>query len=316
MANLNQIVCTNKVANTGFGNCFLDPANIIGGFIVPNGFLLDAASLADLQVSIELATKEAIKLNRAFPIGNFVAMTDNSEDKTVQTFAYGGKKVVKEGDYDWSFQFTEGGVCLQKALRSFNSNGSWSVIFYDANFVLYGTTGPDANALYGIPLKVLWTSPWKPNDGSNSTVYTIQTVFEPRFINEELAYVQAGSYLDDLKGYQDIILKARTWVEATGALNITAYSRCGTNLYDLYPTELGAVAAFKANNAFTGNAITITSVTANPATKSFDVVIATGDSDFPAAAQGILFDTVDAAALDIINVVGYESAGPITLATT
>jgi len=113
-------------------------------------------------------------------------MSDNSEDNQLQTFGYGGKKVVREGDYDWTFEFTDGGLCLVQSLRSFNSNGRWRVVFYDANFILFGSTGTTSGSLYGIPLKTLWTKPWKANDGSKTAMYAIQFVFEPRFINDEL----------------------------------------------------------------------------------------------------------------------------------
>ncbi len=316
MANLNQLVCANNVANTGFGNCFLDMKQIIGAFIVPNGFSLTAADLADIQIALTTDTKIAVKLNRLFPVGNFVSVNSGTEDKTTQTFSYGGKKVVKEGDYDWTFQFTEGGLCLHKALRSFNSNGSWSILFYDAEFRLFGTTGSVATSLYAIPTKVLWANPWTPNDGSNTAVYTLQTVFEPRFINEDLAYVAADSYLTDIVGLQDIILVKNSWVEATGVANVTATSRCGTNLYEVYPTEIADVLVWKASNAATGAVITVSSVAGVAATKTFNITVSTADPDFPAGTQGVYLDMETNAVLESKLIVGYESAGALTLPTT
>ena len=316
MADLNRLICANNVANTGFGSCFLDMEHIIGAFIVPNGYSLTAAELADIQASLTADTKAAVKLNRAFPVGGFVAVTSGTEDKTVQTFGYGGKKVVREGDYDWTFQFTEGGLCLHKALRSFNSNGSWSVIFYDAKFNLFGTTGSVEGSLYAIPLKMLWANPWTPNDGGNSAVYAIQMVFEPRYINEDLAYVKADSYLADIPGLQDLILVKNSWNEATGVANISVITRCGTNLYEVYPTELATASLWKPSNAATGSAITVSSVAGVAATKSFNVTIDTTDTDFPAGTQGIYLDLADLAALELAGILGYESAGAITLPTT
>ena len=316
MANLNQLNCASDVANTGFGSCFLDMKQIVGAFIVPNGYALSAADLADIQAALIADTKAVVKLNRVFPVGNFVGVTSATEDKTVQTFPYGGKKVVREGFYDWSFQFTEGGLCLQQALRKFNSNAAWSILFYDSEFHLFGTKGLVAGSLYGIPLEILWANPWMPNDGSNSAVYHLQTVFKPRYINEELAFVPAGSYLQDIEGLQDVDIVVNTWNQTTGVVNAAISSKCGTNLGEIYSTELPVVGNFKASNKVTGAAITITSVAYVSTTKTFNITIDTADADFPATTEGVLLDLAANTVLEAAGVVGYESAGPVNLATT
>lgn len=316
MSKLNQLICASQVANTGFGSCFLDMEQIIGAFIVPNGYSLTAAELLAIEASLTADKKVATKLARIYPVGGFVGVESGTEDKTVQTFAYGGKKVVREGDYDWTFQFTEGGLCLHKALRSFNSNGSWSVIFYDDKFRLFGTTGSVAGSMYGIPLKMLWANPWTPNDGSNTAMYKIQMVFEPRYINDALAYAEAGSYLTEIKGLQDAIITKNTWVEATGVANVSVQTQCGTDLSEVYPTELALTAVWKANNASTGAAITVSSVAYVSATDSFNVTVDTADSDFPAGTQGVLLDLQITATLATNGIVDFESAGAITLPTT
>lgn len=316
MSKLNQLVCANNVANLGFGSCFLDLEQIIGAFIVPNGFSLDSADLADIQTALAAATKVSVKLNRAYPVHNFLQVNSNTEDKTVQNFNYGGKKVVKEGDYDWTFEFTEGGLCLLKSLRSFNGTGKWSVIFYDSKFRLFGTTGSEEGSLYAIPLKVLWANPWTPNDGTKTAMYAVQMVFEPRFINEDLAYAEADSYLTDILGLQDIIIVKNSWNQGTGVVNVSLFSRCGTNMYEVFPTELAATAVYSAANASTGGAITVSSAAGVAATKSFNVTLSIADPDFPAGTEGILFDLAAIATLESNGITGYESAGVITLPTT
>ena len=316
MANLNELVCASDVANTGFGNCYLDMQQIVGAFIVPNGYKLTAAELQTLQTTLTADSKVVNKLNRIYPVGNFIQITDNSEDKTIQTFGYGGKKVTKEGSYDWTYQFTDGGLCLLKALRSFNSNGKWSVLFYDANFNLFGTTGSEEGALYGIPTEMIWAAPWKPNDGTNTAMYSIQFNFQPRFINEDLGFFAAGSYLTEITGLQDVVLTKNTWVEATGVANVTVASKCGTNLGEVYPSELAATGVWTAVNAVTGAAITITSVAYVSATKTFNVTIDTADGDFPAGTQGVLLNLAANSVLEAASIIGFESAGAITLPTT
>lgn len=316
MSKLNQLICANQVANTGFGSCFLDMEQIIGAFIVPNGYSLTAAELLAIQASLTADKKVATKLARIYPVHGFVGVESGTEDKTVQSFPYGGKKVVREGDYDWTFQFTEGGLPLHKALRSFNSNGAWSILFYDEKFRLFGTTGSVAGSLYGIPLKMLWANPWTPNDGSNTAMYKLQVVFEPRYINDALGYAEAGSYLLDVKGLQDAIITKNSWNESTGVVNISIQTQSGTDLSEVYPTELALTAVYKASNASTGAAITISSAVFVSATKSFNVTLATGDSDWPATTEGIIFDLAANSTLESNGIVDFESAGTITLPTT
>lgn len=316
MANLNELVCAQDVANTGYGNCYLDMQQIVGAFIVPNGYKLTAAELAALTTTLTADAKVVNKLNRIYPVGNFIQITDNSEDKTIQTFGYGGKKVTKEGSYDWTYQFTDGGLCLLKALRSFNSNGKWSVLFYDANFTLFGTVGSEAGALYGIPTEMIWAAPWKPNDGTNTAMYSIQFNFQPRYINEDLGFYVGTSALTEVAGLQDVILTKNTWVEGTGVANVTAASVCGTNLGEVYPTELAATGVWTAVNAVTGATITITSVAYVSATKTFNVTIDTTDGDFPAGTQGVLLNLAANSVLEAASIIGFESAGALTLPTT
>lgn len=317
MANkLNQLVCANAVSNTGFGNCFLDMQQIIGAFIVPVGFELTASEIQTLQASLIAKTKVATKLNRAFPVHKFVQMSDGSEDNQLQTFGYGGKKVVREGDYDWTFEFTEGGLCLLQGLRSFNSNGRWAIIFYDANFILFGTTGTTAGSLYGINTKTLWTKPWKPNDGSKTAMYSLQVVFEPDQINDDLAYVQADSYLTDIEGIQDILMTVNSFNEGTGVVNVSLFTRCGTDLFEVFPTEFAVTAVWSAANASTGGVIAVSSVAGVSGTKTWNVTLDTADSDWPSTTQGIIFDLKPLATLESNDIEGYESAGSATLATT
>lgn len=205
---------------------------------------------------------------------------------------------------------------MHSSLRSFNSNGKWSALFYDANFNLFGTTGVVAESLYAIPTEMVWAAPWKPNDGSKSAMYTMQFVFQPRFINEMLGVVVATSAITDVVGLQDVVLARNTWVEATGVVNVNAISKCGTNLGEVYSTELALTAVWKATNAATGAVITVSAAAYVASTKTFNVTLDTADTDFPAGTQGILFDLAANSVLESNSIIGYESAGALTLPTT
>jgi hypothetical protein len=316
MAELNNLACASNVANVGFGTCYLDLKQIVGAIIVPNGYELTSIELASLQASLVADSKAANKLSRIYPIHKIVGVTANTEEKTVQTFSTGAKAVVREGKYDWTFQFVEGGLCLSNALRSFNSNGAWSILFYDEKYVLFGRKGSTAGSLYGIPTNYLWAQPFTPNDGSNTAIYAVNVVFNPEYINEQLGYVQATSTIEDVKGLQDVNITVNSWVEATGVGNVTVMTDCGTNLGEVYPTELVDADVWIANNASTGAAITVSTRAYVSSTKTFNITVDTADSDFPTGTQGVLLNVAANSVLEANGIVGFESSGAVTLPTT
>src|SRR5579859_3772271 len=121
MANLHQLNCAIGRKNTGYGGCPVDIKLIAGAFIFDNPKVFSAAELANLQLTLQNLAWSDTKANRAYPIAQFVNPTDNTEAPVVQTFADGSKAVVRDGVFDWTFQFTAGGFCLLQALRTHNS---------------------------------------------------------------------------------------------------------------------------------------------------------------------------------------------------
>src|SRR5678810_1434335 len=105
----------------------------------------------------------------------------------------------------------KGGVNLSNSLRSYNGlTNKYAVIFIENQNHLLGTTRKDVNGdngLAGIPLEVLYTYPWKANDGSNLASYRIKFNFLPLYINENISFkkVSVSSYvLQELVGLQNI----------------------------------------------------------------------------------------------------------------
>jgi hypothetical protein len=272
--------------------------------------------LATLQASLVSKAKTANKFNRLHFVHDIVNVTSNSEDKTVQTFSTGSQSVVREGRYNWTLQFVKGGLSLSNELAKFNGNGTYSVYFYDTNFVLYGYK--TATGLAAIPTDYIWCNKMTPNTGSETSVYSINVVFDPAYINDAnlIGFAQATSAIKDVKGLKNINVKLNSWVESTGVVNISLLEDLGFNVGELYNNELDVAGAYVANNKATGAAITISTVAYVPSTKTFNVTLDTADVDFPAAAQGILFNVGTIATLEGLLVFGYESAGAITLPTT
>jgi hypothetical protein len=314
MAGLNALDCGSDVRNTGIGGCSLNFEATKGDFLVPKGRVYTQAELAtpaSLRAALE-ADILAPKGTRIFPLHGFEAITDNTEDPTFQTMASGRQVPIREGNYNWIFQYYDGGLCLSNKLRSFKNNTGYAVLFYDAENKLFGTTKTASDGkpgMAGIPLEVLYPFPWKPNDFANAPIYRIQFSFKPNYINEDIAYVDAGFNLDELNGLQNINLTV-VGTPAGGVFQVQALTGCDkSNLYDLYSTQLASAALWTLANAATGAAIPITSVAANATLKAFTVTADTADPAYTAvgATGKVSIGTVGPAALDAADIAGYES---------
>lgn len=312
MEGLNKIFCGSDVKNTGICECFFDPALLDGAIFVPLKKVFTEAELADLLIQTTLETAAmAVKTDRIFPFGPFEAITDNTEDPTRQTFGYGTVKTVREGKYNWQFQYINGGLNLSNNLRSFNGlTGKYGVIFKESKNTLIGTSKKDVNGNWGlapIPMADIYARPWRPSDGTNVTNYTIEFSFDPVYINEKIAFkkVSIDSYLlSEFKGLEDIVLTLVEAVEGGTTIEVSAATDCGsTDVFDLYSAELAQAVAWSLKDS-AGAEQTISGVVANADTKTWTITRSEGTN-----ADG---DTLELAAPSVlsaapINVVGYES---------
>lgn len=321
MATLNQFICLTSAGNTGVVPCFFDPKNIIGAFLTPKGAEVDVASLQSALVAKTHATSAAA---RWYPLYDFVATTDATEQKTIQTFPTGAKKVVREGYNDWTFQFVEGGLSLLSRIRKQNGS-NWDFIFVDAGDptrgqALIGIVGSTATKLKAIPSDGMffWGNPWKANDGSKITEYTAQFGFKSLYVNNvDLIRVAVATFdlPTTVKGLQDVVLtnpSATTAGLFRVALNMQATQG---NLGDTYATELSVAGAWLMTNTATGAAITITGVTYSTTGGYFILTANTGDTDYPTPPATVTINLNTPSALQAIGVDGYESTGTIAVAT-
>lgn len=309
MEGINKIFCGSDVKNTGICECFFDPTEIVGAIAVPKTRVFTNNELLDANIQETFADAIiSVKTSRVYPFQGFAAITDNTEEPTQQTFGYGAIRTVREGNYNWLFQITQGGVNASNARRSFNGlTGKFNYIFFDAKNTLIGTSKLDANGDYGlagVPMEDIYTAPWRAADGSNVTNYSTRFTFKPPYINENIAFKKvatASLMLTELAGLEDIILEM---VEVDGAAaTVRADTDCGsTDLFDLYADEFANEEAWVVKSA-AGDIKTITGVVANDGPKNWTVTI---DEAFENG------DTIQLAAPTVlavppVSVVGYES---------
>ena len=301
MANkLGQLVCSENSKNTGYGNCVEDWKQIIGAFIFDGPKSFTKEEIAALETTLQDAANADSKASRMFPIHNFVAATDGSEKLIIENFDYGPKYPVRDGDYDWTFQFVDGRNCLQQSLRSHNGKGY--ALFYDkteSKILGYNKKG----LLAAIPLQFFWAHPWSLATGSKTAAYLVQFVFLAKYANEERAFVKAEFDPSEITGMQDIDILVNTFNQNTGVVNATLQTACGAeNLYDLFSAGLNHTTNFKAVDE-DGNVVTVTSIAPVAGSKTFNITL--NATQFPDSGIVYLSGTAPSV-LAGNNVEGYE----------
>jgi hypothetical protein len=298
---LGQLNCAANAKNTGFSSCFEDFKQIFGAFIFDAPRTFSAAELAALQATLSKNAISDSKTNRMFPVHNFLTAQDGSEKVIVESFDYGSKYVVRDGDMDWTFQFVDGGNCLLQALRT--HNGKRWILFYDKENKLLGYNNGDGSSLSAIPMQFFYAHPWTLASGSKTAGYMLQFVFLPKYINELRAFIKAPFELSDILGLQDINIMTNTFNQNSGLANVTLQTDCGAvNIYDLYNNQLTAASLVAQDNL--GNVVRITSLTKVPGTKTFNVQFNPLDI---LPANGPI--TLSGAPVSVLNsqlIVGYE----------
>lgn len=310
MANtINAIQCSTNLKNTGVCDCFFDPKLIIGAIWIPKDRVLTQDEINDIQATLETLV-QTTKANRIYPVQGYVAITDGSEEPTFQVFGYGGSIPAKEGKYNWVFQFVNGGVPLSNALRSHNGSSKNRPIFIDSDNTLIGTSKLDANGaagLAGVPMEggYPYTYPWKAADGTNVTAYRTQYVFQPVYINENIAFVKVPKttyLLTELNGLENVNLTQVEVDEVADTVTVKAVTDCGADLYEDFADELNTPTAWVVKDS-DGVAIAHT-VAKNDAAGGWDIIFTTEDitnGDTVALAAPTVLAAVP------ISVSGYES---------
>lgn len=308
MAIIHQLNCASTRKNVGYGaGCPLDWKLIAGAFIWDSPKIFEASELANLQVVLQNLAWNNNPALRAYPIANFLNPKDSTEDPTIQTFSDGSKAKVRDGVYDWMFDFTVGGFPLLQAFQTHDGNSTEYAIFYDRNYNFLGYNNKGKFA--AIPLQVFDAAPWKMNDGSKTAQYSVHFIFAKQYANDVAEYFNAGFDPSQIVGLQDIRITVNGFNQATGLANVSFITENGgSNLFSLYETEFNTT-TLVATNGDTGATIAITSVTPLAGNQTYQVQINHADANYPTDGNVIL-SLVSPSALALAGMPGFagESA--------
>lgn len=305
---MNKITCVTDIKNTGICGCFFDPKLLFGGILVPLSrvFTDDELSAANIAATIE-ALINAPKAERGYPFMVWDGVTDSTEEPTVFTTGYGTPIPVREGSYNWIFNFYRGGVDLSNALRSFNGlTGKYGLLIAESTNKMIGTkklNGAGVLGTAGIVLQTLYTYPWKLADGSNPALFRTQIAFRPEQINEAIAFhaIDMDDYvLASINGLETVELNLVD--DSAPVYTVNGSTECGTieDLYDLFADEFENETAWVGLASDDGEALTPTTAVKNAANNGWVLTFAEAVSQISLAAPTVL-------AAAPINVSGYDS---------
>ena len=304
---INKFLCGGVgYSNTGIPDCEPIPGNFTGAILIPTGTSYTPTQVATFDVTLQDAAKADNALSRIYPIKKFTAMNDNSTEDTTTETGYGDTFKTRDGKPVLQFQLNNG-MSSWANLRGFdNQETSWTVLFIDEqNNCIWGRKNASGN-VEGFSLNQLSVPAPKWNQGSDPFNYMVTFGLTSTKQLENFALVQFEDdieVLDVVSGLLEIDVTVNSY--SGGVLNVSAYSS-GTDLYDLYSTELVTIGAWALTNRATGATITITGITLVPGTKSFDIA-------FTALSPGTIYKLVNTApsVLEALPMPGYAPGTPV-----
>lgn len=250
---------SDSIRNTGV-DCSVNMAAIVGVILVHPSFTFDDDDLAD-PVAFFTDALHATSPNRAFPIFGLQApvqkLGNNKEADVTATLDDGTVVPIRYGMVNKLFSTTAGGLCLAKALQSFNRSG-YAVLQIDT----FGRmlAGKAADGGYrGLYTTNVWSPSPDEADFKNPQFTNFQISYSPQeYVNGVI--LDGGDQLLALMGLID--------GEIFGATATTTYvelgirSGCsGTDWIAEFGADWENATLFTITNKATGADVPITGVT-------------------------------------------------------
>ncbi len=322
------LINNSTVANTGKVENVFNPSLIVGAFMLPVDFkvIMDYAHFTNEQLRNEfMAALETALINpdqklRAYFIGPFEAMDNQSEDPTVQTLQYGKKITTNEGKPSYEFTFDDGGFQYFHAIQSFrDKHRKFKVALFDKKgniwvTRLYDQIDGDLNGLQvlgakGMRMSRLYIPDWGLPTPDTEAMYKVNIdLYDGAEMNQHAMIIETGM---DLIAYAEqysirdvllTLLSTATDGIITGSMWIGLHN---TNLAEYIPSIID-INCFECISETSGNTIDILSITYDTSTGAVTWELDTSDPDYvPARVAHIKF--VNVTALASVGFEYYES---------
>ena len=259
--------CSTKFGNVGTPSCGFGIEYLQGFVLTEDSFSLSAANLADFSTALGVlqAATYAPVGQRIFPFFNVIALTDNTPAPEQKVSGYGIGQGTIEKSHSFEIELKDFGGEYFKQVRKFNGRKDLRIFWIDRGFV--GGEETSTGGLRGFTVSNFHAKQVKVGNIADVTKYMVQIdLFDPSALTDKLvsfAIPETTTISSELKGVLNVNLTGVAGGSHIANVTVeTAISKI--NLYDEYSTELAATAAWDATG--------ISSVTAVPATKSFDIL--------------------------------------------
>ena len=307
MGLLNELSCL-KIGsgNTGSAKCGYVPGLVYQLLFVPKGTLITQTQQASIKSTIDGKLKENNASLRWYIVGEFEGAELKNTEDTTSTTSYGQLKFGRQGLYGFKFEYTNGGLPLhQNVYKLLNlQHDAFDVLLLDKdNEVIFGTM--KGTSLKGFSLNYLKIPNVTFATGESSTTkFHIEIQMQDSSeINLQggIVGLGTGESISDFKSLVQLWLQPIAPVTA-GLVKIRPMAG-QTNLFETYPTEFVA-SLFSAANTATGAAVTISSVTPNASSKTYDVQMLITDPDYPTVGSSV---TVNVGGVTALGVAGIQN---------
>lgn len=322
MANVLLADCTLNSPNVGPVRCAVDPGLLQGVILIKKGTRYTAAQLQSIVPTLAAAAITGNKLDRAYPIGPFISVTDSSTDTVTETTDFGFTEIVRDGTYVWRGRTAYGGVCLYRNLRMFNNKqGQYDVIFvFKKHLLMTYSPNPTTGApeYMGINPSLIHVPIWKIAAGNTSSQFMFEVqVFDASQIADNFMFVNTEvSALSSIMGITGVDIQNNAVFNTTpaGSIDVLPVAECdGSSLLTVYGSTWANVNLWTATNAATGAPITITGV--SQVNGKYRIQLDVTDLDYPAVGGRVIISAAAVGVLNAAGIIGYET-NTVTLTRT
>lgn len=311
MAGIYGIPCVLSAGgNTGTGKCGITIKHVVGHILIPKGKTYKASDFTGLITKLQTDAQLDNKYDRVYPITvGYEEVALANEERGTKQFGYGRTVTIKDEKIGRTYTIVNN-ECLNRSVVAFRDKPDlFDVLCITADGAIIGTMKEDDNgvSLAGFALDTLYVSSFTEPTIADAAMWTIAIIMQSvsEWDNRLIVMPEDGNAMTDLTGLQNVDLDYLPQSPVvSGEYHIAATTSCGgTNLADVYATELAVVGMWTATNIVNGGGITITAVTV--VNGHFKLVLDTADTNF-IAGNRIKICLAAPSVLSAADVPGYE----------
>jgi len=261
---LDIAICESFSLNQGVEDCQVNLSALNRGISIPKGDTTDATFWATPEASIRAKLLDDSPALRWVPTPRFNEMVEEMAETTFVTGADGSRHVTKEGSSNFKFTLKDNSLCAQQNLLAFdNCKKDWLLV--QNNGTILGQKANASTSPYGV--KQGGFKPqlaYVPKPTNALTTDTANGGLHLNFLDPKTDFknMRAAVCKDfDLQALLDecsiknVKVQLSAALTTTGVVKFKLYSCGGTNLGQVYATELNSAALFTMVNGTTATAL-------------------------------------------------------------